>query len=249
MLLKARPAPAGRMTVVLAAEAGGTMIHECVGHGLEADLAEQGLSVYSGKMGTQVASPIITVRDDATIPNKRGSFVFDDEGTPAENTILIDRGILKSYMHDRLTALRSDSRPTGNGRRMSYRFRPIVRMTTTLLAPGQDDPEAIIRSVDRGLLVTRMGGGQVNTVNGDFMFEVQEGYLIENGRRGEPVRGATLTGNGPEILRTIDKVGSDLGYAIGTCGKDGQNVPVSDALPTIRIPEMTVGGSVSQTPK
>ncbi len=245
MMLGARKAPAGRMPVILSSEAGGTMIHEAVGHGLEADLAQSGLSVYSGKMGMQIAAPLITVLDDATLPNRRGSFRFDDEGTEAQRTVLIEKGILKSFMYDRITAAKDGVTSTGNGRRESYRHRPIPRMTNTMIAPGGDDPQAILRSTKKGLFVKKMGGGQVNTVNGDFVFEVSEGYLIENGKVGEPVRGATLIGNGPQVLMSIDMVGSDLGFSIGTCGKDGQGAPVSDAQPTLRIPEITVGGEVA----
>lgn len=244
MMLGASRAPGGKMPVVLSSEAGGTMIHEAVGHGLEADLAMQNLSVYSGKVGEKVASSLITVIDDATLPKKRGSFFYDDEGTPAQRTVLVDQGVLKGYMHDRSSAMKAETRSTGNGRRESYHHRPIPRMTNTMIAPGESDPDEIVRSLDKGLLVKKMGGGQVNTVNGDFVFEVTEGYLVENGEVGELVRGATLTGNGPEVLSIIDMVGSDLGFAIGTCGKDAQGVPVSDAQPTIRIPEIVVGGGV-----
>jgi TldD protein len=244
MMLKARPAPGGRMPVVLSADAGGTMIHEAIGHGLEADLAMQGLSVYSKKIGEMVASPIITVIDDATMPNKRGSFRFDDEGVEAQKTVLVENGILKGYMYDRLWSMKEGVRPTGNGRRESYKYRPIPRMTNTLIAPGKSVAEDIIKSTSSGLFVKKMGGGQVNTVNGDFVFEVSEGYLLENGKIGEPVRGATLTGNGPEVLKNIDIVGNDLGFSIGTCGKDGQGVPVADAQPTLRIKSLTVGGLV-----
>jgi len=244
MMLSARKAPAGRMPVVLSSEAGGTMIHEAVGHGLEADLAQSGLSVYSGKIGQQIAASVITVVDDATLPGRRGSFCVDDEGTGAQRTVLVDRGILKTYLYDRLTAMKDGMRSTGNGRRESYRHRPIPRMTNTMIVPGTTKPGEILRSTPNGLFVRKMGGGQVNTVNGDFVFEVSEGYLIENGRIGEPVRGATLVGNGPGVLMSIDLVGSDLGFSIGTCGKDGQGSPVSDAQPTLRIPEITVGGEV-----
>ena len=244
MMLSARPAPGGRMMVVLSSEAGGTMIHEAVGHGLEADLAQEGLSVYTNRLGEEVASPLITVIDDGSLPHKRGSSHFDDEGTPTQRTVLIDKGVLKSYMHDRLSAMKAGRQSTGNGRRESYRHRPIPRMTNTMIAPGSTEPSSIISSVERGLLVKKMGGGQVNTVNGDFVFEVTEGYLIDKGKVGEPVRGATLTGSGPEVIKIIDMVGSDLGFAIGTCGKDGQGVPVSDAQPTLRIPEIVVGGAV-----
>jgi len=245
MMLSARPAPAGRMPVVLSSEAGGTMIHEAVGHGLEADLAQQGLSVYSNRIGDRIASPLITVLDDATIAGKRGSFRFDDEGVDSEKTVLVDKGILKTFMYDRLTAMKDGVRSTGNGRRESYKHRPIPRMTNTMIASGETDPGEILKATSKGLFVKKMGGGQVNTVNGDFVFEVSEGYLIENGAIGDPVRGATLTGNGPQVLLSIDKVGSDLGYSIGTCGKDGQGSPVSDAQPTLRIPEITLGGVVS----
>jgi TldD protein len=243
MMLSARKAPGGMMPVVLSSEAGGTMVHEAIGHGLEADLAQAGMSVYTGKIGEQVASPLVTVIDDATIPHVRGSFSFDDEGTVGQKTVLVENGILKGYLYDRLTAMKDGCASTGNGRRESYQTKPIVRMSNTLIAPGASAPEAIIRGVPRGLFVRKMGGGQVNTVNGDFVFEVSEGYLIDNGAIGEPVRGATLTGNGPDILKKIVQVGSDLGFGIGTCGKDGQGVPVADAQPTLLIAEITVGGA------
>ena len=245
MMLSARKAPAGRTPVVLSSEAGGTMIHEAIGHGLEADLAQSGLSVYSNRIGDRIASPLITVLDDATIAGKRGSFRFDDEGEDAEKTVLVDQGVLKTFMYDRLTAMKDGARSTGNGRRESYKHRPIPRMTNTMIAPGGSDPGEILKATPQGLFVKKMGGGQVNTVNGDFVFEVSEGYLIENGKIGEPVRGATLTGNGPQVLLSIDRVGSDLGFSIGTCGKDGQGAPVSDAQPTLRIPEITIGGVVT----
>lgn len=244
MMLGARRAPGGRMPVVISSEAGGTMIHEAIGHGLEADLAQNGLSIYSKKLGEQVASRVVTVIDDATIPHKRGSFGFDDEGTPSKRNILVQNGVLTGYMYDKYTAMIEGTASTGNGRRESYESKPIPRMTNTLIAPGTLHPEEVIKSIASGLLVKRMGGGQVNTVTGDFVFEVQEGYRMENGSIGEPVRGATLIGNGPEILKSIDMVASDLGFSIGTCGKDGQGVPVSDAMPTLRIPEIVVGGEV-----
>ncbi len=245
MMLSARKAPAGRMPVVISSEAGGTMIHEAVGHGLEADLAQGGLSVYSNRIGERIASPLITVVDDATLPGKRGSFRFDDEGIDAGRTVLVDKGTLKTFMYDRLTAMKDGTKSTGNGRRESYKHRPIPRMTTSMIAPGVSEPEELLWSTPSGLFVKKMGGGQVNTVNGDFVFEVSEGYLIENGQVGGLVRGATLTGNGPQVLLSIDRVGIDLGFSIGTCGKDGQGSPVSDAQPTIRIPEITVGGVVA----
>jgi TldD protein len=244
MGLGAKKAPGGKMGVILSSDAGGTMIHEAVGHGLEADLAQQNLSVYSGKLGQTVASTVITVLDDGTIPGKRGSSFFDEEATPAQRTVLIEDGVLKNYMYDRLSAMKDKKPSTGNGRRESYHHRPIPRMSNTIIAPGKTPPGEVIRSLEKGLFVKKMGGGQVNTVNGDFVFEVTEGYMIDKGKVGEPVRGATLTGNGPEVLKSIDMVGTDLGFAIGTCGKDGQGVPVSDAQPTLRIPEIVVGGGV-----
>lgn len=245
MTLNARKAPAGTMPVVLSSESGGTMVHEAIGHGLEADLAGEGLSVYSGKIGKQVASPAITVIDDGTIDGLRGSMGCDDEGNPAMRTILVDKGILKAYMTDMITSTKFDLPLSGNGRRESYRSRPIPRMTNTMIHPGMMNPDEIIAKVDKGVFVKKMGGGQVNTVNGDFVFGISEGYLIENGRIGEPIRGATLIGNGPKILNSIELVGNDLGYGIGTCGKDGQGAPVADAQPTLLIPEITVGGEIT----
>jgi TldD protein len=242
LMLDAVPAPAGRFPVVLSSSAGGTMIHEAVGHGLESDLAGKKLSVYSGKIGQKVASDLITVLDDSTLPGRRGSFIFDDEGMPSQRTVLVENGILVNFMYDRLCSLKEGKQSTGNGRRESYRHKPIPRMTNTIIAPGAHNPEDIVSSVDRGLLVVKMGGGQVNTVNGQFVFEVSEGYMIQDGKVGTPVRGAILTGKGPEVLSEIDMVGNDLGFGIGTCGKDGQGVPVADAQPTLRIPQITVGG-------
>jgi len=241
--LRAARLPGGRMPVVLSSEAGGTMVHEAIGHGLEADLARRGMSVYKDRLGERVGSPLVSIADDSTLPGKRGSYGMDDEGTRGGRTLLVERGVLKGYLHDRLSALRDGVPPTGNGRRESYRHRPIPRMTNTLILPGDTPPGETLCGLDRGLLVVKMGGGQVNTVTGDFMFEVAEGYRIERGRRGEPVRGATITGNGPEVLSMIDRVGSDLGFGIGTCGKDGQGVPVGDAQPTLSVgpPYITVG--------
>lgn len=242
LMLSARKAPMGKMAVILSSDAGGTMIHEAIGHGLEADLAQHGLSVYSKKVGETVASPLITVVDDPTLPQRRGSYSFDDEGVASRRTILVEGGVLKRYLYDRLTALKDGVESSGNGRRESYQDKPIPRMSNTMILPGKMKPEEIVHSVEKGLFVKKMGGGQVNTVNGDFIFEVNEGYLIEKGSIGEPVRGATLIGNGPKVLKDIDMLGNDLGFGIGTCGKDGQGVPVSDAQPTLRIPELVVGG-------
>lgn len=243
MLLAAEPCPTGIMPVVLSSEAGGTMVHEACGHGLEADLVYKGLSAYVGKIGETVASEKVTVIDDAAIAGKYGSYGCDDEGTPAQKTILIENGVLKQYMTDLQTAERTGYPPTGNGRRESYREKPVVRMSNTYIAPGTDSVEEIIASVEYGLFVKHMGGGQVNTLNGDYVFDVSEGYLIENGKITRPVRGATLAGNGPESLRNVEMVGNDLGYAIGTCGKYGQRVPVADAQPTLKINGLTVGGT------
>jgi TldD protein len=241
--LHAAKLPGGRMPVVLSSEAGGTMVHEAVGHGLEADLARRGMSIYKEKLGERIGSPLVSIADDATVPGKRGSYGIDDEGTSGQRTLLVDGGILKGFLHDRLSAMKDGVALTGNGRRESYRHKPVPRMTNTILLPGDTAPGEILSGVDRGLLVVKMGGGQVNTVTGDFMFEVAEGYRIEGGKRGEPVRGATITGNGPDVLSMIDRVGSDLGFGIGTCGKDGQGVPVGDAQPTLSIgpPFITVG--------
>jgi len=241
-LLGAIEAPMGTKTVVLASEAGGTMIHEAVGHGLESDLAMEGLSCYKGMIGERIAGPLINVVDDKTLPYQRGTYAYDDEGTPSERTVLVENGILKNYLFDRFHAMKYRVPSTGNGRRESFRYKPIPRMSNTMILPGPDDPRAIVSSVDHGLLVKKMGGGQVDTVTGDFVFEIQEGYLIEKGQVGPMVRNATMMGNGPKVLKDIDMAGSDLGFGIGTCGKDGQGVPVADAQPTIRIPEIVVGG-------
>ena len=241
-LLDAIEAPMGIKTVVLASEAGGTMIHEAIGHGLEADLAMEGLSCYKGMMGEKIASPLISVVDDATLYNMRGTYAFDDDGIASERTVLVENGILKNYLFDRFYALKYGNKSTGNGRRESFRFKPIPRMSNTMILPGKDDPKRIISSVDDGVYVVKMGGGQVDTVRGDFVFEIQEGYIIEKGTIGSMIKNATMMGNGLQILREIDMVGNDLGFGIGTCGKDGQGVPVSDAQPTLRIPEIVVGG-------
>lgn len=242
LMLEARPAPAGKMAVVMAGEAGGTMIHEACGHGLEGDLALRGLSVYAGRVGEKVASELVSVVDDGSLPGYYGSSACDDEGTPSQRTVLIEKGILKGYMLDRLMARKLGVQSTGNGRRESYQHKPIVRMTNTYVQPGDTPPGEIVKETRNGLLVRRMGGGQVNPTNGDFVFQVTEGYLIRDGEVGPAVRGATLTGNGPEALAAVDMVGTDLGFTIGTCGKDGQGVPVSDGMPTLRIPELVVGG-------
>ena len=246
--LHAGRAPAGTMPVVLSSEAGGTMVHEAIGHGLEADLAGEGLSVYSGQIGNRVASDAITVIDDGTMKGLRGSMGYDDEGNPATRTVLVENGILKTYLTDFITSMKFGLPLSGNGRRESYRNRPIPRMSNTMIQPGTLSPEEILAKVEKGVFVKKMGGGQVNTVNGDFVFNIAEGYLIENGKVGAPIRGATLIGNGPKVLGSIEHVGSDLGFGIGTCGKDGQGVGVADAQPTLLIPEITVGGEIGSAP-
>ena len=240
----AEPAPAGTYTVVLSSEAGGTLIHESVGHGLEADLNLKGLSVYSGRIGEKVASELITVVDDGRDPGRRGTAAMDDEATPTQRTVLIEKGILRTYLSDRKHAEKLGIRRSGNARRESFRHLPICRMTNTMIAPGDSDPEAIVRSVKNGIFVKKMGGGQVDVVSGNFAFEVTECYRIRDGKLGEPLRGATLVGQGPKLMSEIDMVGSDLGYSTGTCGKDGQGAPVADAQPTLRIPSLVIGGKV-----
>jgi TldD protein len=241
--LKAKPAPTGQFPVVISSQAGGTMIHEAVGHGLEADLVYQNLSVYKDKIGSKVASDLVTVIDSGVEQGKNGFLNFDDEGVPAKKNILIENGILVGYMYDRLTALKTGKKPTGNGRRENFRHIPMVRMTNTYIAPGKDNPHDLVADTKKGIYVVKMGGGQVNTVNGDFIFEIIEGYMIENGKISYPLKGASLIGNGPKALMDIDGVGYDLGWAIGTCGKSGQGVPVGDAQPTIRIKKLTLGGT------
>jgi TldD protein len=240
----AQAAPAGTYTVVLSSEAGGTLIHESVGHGLEADLNLKGLSVYSGRIGEKVASELITVVDDGRDPGQRGTAAMDDEGTPTQRTVLIEKGILKTYLSDRKHAEELGIRRSGNARRESFRHLPICRMTNTMIAPGESDPEEIVRSVKDGIFVKKMGGGQVDVVSGNFAFEVTECYRIRDGKLAEPLRGATLVGQGPKLMSEIDMVGWDLGYSTGTCGKDGQGAPVADAQPTLRIPSVVIGGKV-----
>ncbi len=249
LAFEAKPAPAGTFPVVLSSSAGGTMIHEACGHGLEADLALAGMSAFAGKLGQKVAAEGVTIIDDGTLPSKRGSQAVDDEGNAASRVVLIENGILKQYLQSRKTARRSGVEPTGNGRRESYRHLPIPRMRNTFLAAGTEAPEAILKDLDRGLYVKHMGGGQVETVTGNFVFEVSEGYWVEKGVPLYPVKRATLSGCGPEVLQQLTRIGSDLAhFDIGTCGKDGQGVPVSDALPTILCPALVVGGTAEALP-
>jgi len=240
----AQPAPAGTYTVVLSSDAGGTLIHESVGHGLEADLNLKGLSVYSGRIGEKVASELITVVDDGRDPGRRGTAAMDDEATPTQRTVLIEKGILKTYLSDRKHAEKLGIPRSGNARRESFRHLPICRMTNTMIASGDSDPAAIVRSVNDGIFVKKMGGGQVDVVSGNFAFEVTECYRIRDGKLAEPLRGATLVGQGPKLMSEIDMVGWDLGYSTGTCGKDGQGAPVADAQPTLRIPSVVIGGKI-----
>lgn len=243
--LEARPAPSGTFTVVLSSRAGGTMVHEACGHGLEADFILKSMSVYAGKVGQQVASPLVTVVDDGTLPNQRGSSCMDDEGIATTRAVLIEKGVLRGFLQSRRTARLMKMRPTGHGRRESYCHLPLPRMRNTLILPGEHDPAAIVREVKEGILVCRMGGGEVDVASGNFVFSCSEAYMIRDGQAAEPIRDATLIGNGPEVLRSIDRVGNDLGYGVGTCGKEGQGVPVANAQPTLRIPRITVGGTAA----
>jgi TldD protein len=243
--LDAVPAPAGTMTVVLGPGWPGILLHEAVGHGLEGDFNRKGVSAFAGRLGQPVASDLVTVVDDGTLPNRRGSLNVDDEGTPTGRTVLIEKGILCGYMQDRLNARLLGMPVTGNGRRESFQHPPMPRMTNTFMLPGQDDPEEIVRSVSRGLYAVSFGGGQVDITSGKFVFSASEAYLIEEGRITAPVKGATLIGSGPDVLTRVSRVGHDLRLdeGIGTCGKDGQSVPVGVGLPTIRVDGITVGGT------
>jgi TldD protein len=244
-LLGAREAPAGPMPVVLAPGWPGILLHEAVGHGLEGDFNRKGTSAFSGRIGERVAAPGVSVVDDGSIPDRRGSLNVDDEGNVPGRTLLIEDGILRGYLQDRLNSGLMGMRPTGNGRRQSYASIPIPRMTNTFMLAGQDDPEDIVRSVPRGLYAKHFGGGQVDITSGKFVFSATEAYLIEDGRIGPPVVGATLIGNGPDILTKVTRVGHDLKLdeGVGVCGKAGQQVPVGVGLPTILVSEITVGGT------
>jgi TldD protein len=233
------------MTVVLGPGWPGILLHEAVGHGLEGDFNRKGTSAFAGRLGQKVASELVTVVDDGTIANRRGSLNVDDEGTPTGRTVLIDRGVLTGYMQDRLNARLMGMAPTGNGRRESFAHPPMPRMTNTFMLAGDDDPTDIIRSVGQGLYAVAFGGGQVDITSGRFVFSASEAYLIEGGRVTAPVKGATLIGNGPEALTRVTRVGRDLRLdeGVGTCGKEGQSVPVGVGLPTIRVDGMTVGGT------
>ncbi|MDP8937506.1 MAG: TldD/PmbA family protein [Actinomycetota bacterium] len=242
-MLEARPAPSGTLPVVLKRGAGGVLFHEACGHGLEADLVGKDASVFRGKVGEAVASPLVTLVDDGTYAREWGTYAIDDEGHPAQRNTLIEGGELTDYMWDFLRARKEGRESSGNGRRQSYQHLPMVRMTNTYVLAGEDDPEEIIRQTAHGIYCVQLGGGQVNTATGDFVFGITEAYMIENGEVTEPIRAANLIGNGPEVLRAIDAVGDDFDTWAGTCGKDGQGVPVSSGQPTLRVAGMTVGGT------
>ena len=243
--LDARPAPSGELPVVLAAGSGGILFHEACGHGLEADHIVKDASVYVGQVGTQVASPLVTLIDDGAVGREWGTFAIDDEGRPSQRNVLIENGVLTDYMWDYLRARKEGRTSSGNGRRQSYRHLPMVRMTNTFLPNGDADPDEIVAQTPRGVYIAKLGGGQVNTTTGDFVFGTVEAYLIENGRITEPLRDANLIGNGPEVLRRIDAVADDFAMTPGTCGKDGQSVPVGCGQPTLRVTAVTIGGTAA----
>lgn len=243
--LKAEAAPAGQMTVVLGAGWPGILLHEAVGHGLEGDFNRKGSSAFSGRVGERVAAAGVTVVDDGTIAQRRGSLNIDDEGNPSQRTVLIENGILKGYLQDSLNARLMGVGPTGNGRRESFAHLPLPRMTNTMMLAGAHDPQEIIASVDKGIYAANFGGGQVDITSGKFVFSMSEAYLIENGRITRPIKGATLIGNGPDVLTRVSMIGNDLRLdpGVGTCGKEGQSVPVGVGQPTLRIDGLTVGGT------
>ena len=243
--LSAIPAPSGEQTVVLGHGWPGILLHEAVGHGLEADFNRKGVSAFSGRVGQSVASPLVTVVDDGTMPSRRGSLNVDDEGATTRANVLIENGVLRGYLHDKLSSRILNTPATGNGRRENYQNIPMPRMTNTFMLAGESDPEEIIRSVDKGIYCANFGGGQVDITSGNFVFSATESYLIEGGRLTTPLRGATLIGNGPEALKYVSMVGNDLALdeGVGVCGKEGQSVPVGVGIPTIKIDRMTVGGT------
>jgi len=243
--LEAIAAPAGSMPVVMGAGWSGVLLHEAVGHGLEGDFNRKGSSAYSGQVGQKVASSLCTIVDDGTLAGRRGSLSVDDEGTPTQCTTLIENGVLKGYMQDKLNARLMGVAATGNGRRESYAHLPMPRMTNTYMLAGESDPEEIIRSVKKGIYCANLGGGQVDITSGKFVFSTSEAYLIEDGKITAPVKGATLIGNGPEAMSRVSMVGNDLALdsGVGTCGKDGQSVPVGVGQPTLKIDAITVGGT------
>jgi TldD protein len=243
--LEAEDAPAGPMTVVLGPGWPGVLLHEAVGHGLEGDFNRKGSSAFSDRVGEQVASPLCTVVDDGAMDGRRGSLTIDDEGTPTQATVLIEDGVLRGYMQDKQNAGLMGVSPTGNGRRQSYAYPPMPRMTNTFLKPGKHDPQEIIESVAQGIYAVNFGGGQVDITSGRFVFSATEAYLIEQGKVTRPIRGATLIGNGPEVMTRVSMLGNDLELdrGVGVCGKDGQSVPVGVGQPTLKIDEVVVGGT------
>jgi TldD protein len=243
--LEAEDAPAGTMPVVLGPGWPGVLLHEAVGHGLEGDFNRKGTSAYAGRLGETVASPLVSIVDNGTMEARRGSLSIDDEGTPTSNTVLIENGVLRGYMQDKMNARLMGMEATGNGRRESFAHLPMPRMTNTYMLPGPHEPEEIIRSVKRGLYAVNFAGGQVDITSGRFVFSASEAYLIENGRVTRPVRGATLVGNGPEVMTQVSMVGNDLRLdaGVGVCGKDGQSVPVGVGQPTLKVDDLTVGGT------
>ena len=243
--LDAVDAPAGQMQVVLGPGWPGVLLHEAVGHGLEGDFNRKGSSTFANRIGEQVASPLCTVVDDGTIEGRRGSLSVDDEGTPSQSTVLIENGILVGYMQDKLNARLMNVASTGNGRRQSYAHMPMPRMTNTFMQPGDHDPEEILRTVNKGVYAVNFGGGSVDITSGRFVFSATEAYLIENGKVTAPIRGATLIGNGPDVMNKVSMVGNDLSLdaGVGVCGKDGQSVPVGVGQPTLKVDEIVVGGT------
>jgi TldD protein len=243
--LEAIAAPAGSMPVVMGPGWSGVLLHEAVGHGLEGDFNRKGSSAYSGRVGEKVASSLCTIVDDGTLPGRRGSLTVDDEGVPTNCTTLIENGVLKGYMQDKLNARLMGVAATGNGRRESYAHLPMPRMTNTYMLAGESDPEEIIASVKKGIYCANLGGGQVDITSGKFVFSTSEAYLIEDGKITAPVKGATLIGNGPEAMSRVSMVGHDLKLdtGVGVCGKDGQSVPVGVGQPTLKIDQITVGGT------
>ncbi|MBZ0325443.1 MAG: metalloprotease TldD, partial [Alphaproteobacteria bacterium] len=245
--LESVDAPAGEMTVVLGPGWPGILLHEAIGHGLEGDFNRKKTSAFAGLMGERIAAPGVTVVDDGSMEGRRGSLTIDDEGTPTRRTVLIEDGILVGYLQDRLNARLMGMEPTGNGRRQSFAHKPIPRMTNTCMLGGDAAPAEILGGVKKGLYAVNFGGGQVDITSGKFVFSAAEAYLIENGRIGAPVKGATLIGSGPEVLKKVSMIGNDMALdpGIGTCGKDGQGVPVGVGQPTIRIDGLTVGGTAA----
>jgi TldD protein len=244
--LNARPAPSGSLPVVIRRGSGGVLFHEACGHGLEADLVGKGASVFKGRVGEQVAAPMVTLIDDGTMAGEWGAIGYDDEGHTSQRNVLIQGGVLTDYMWDFLRSRKEGRAPSGNGRRQSYMHLPMVRMTNTFVLDGTDDPDDIVRATDHGVYIAQLGGGQVNTASGDFVFGMTEAYLIENGEITDPIREGNLIGNGPQVLKDIDLLGNDFAMGMpGTCGKDGQGVPVGDGQPTLRVKALTIGGTAA----